>query len=396
LTRTPATRHAEGMLASAAMVLCGLDVLVRADFEPLKGRKIGLICNHTTLTRDGRHAIDAFYEAKGIELKALFAPEHGIRGTKDEAISDEKDAKTGLPIYSLYNLKEKGEARYKPNPDQLKGLDTLVFDIQDIGARFYTYTSTMGYAMEAAAENGLKFVVLDRPNPIGGIEVEGAVSDPEFRGHTAYHTIPTRHGMTAGELALMYKSVRKINVDLQVIKAEGWTRKMWWDETGLEWVNPSPNMRSLNAALLYPGICLIEAGNVSVGRGTDDPFERIGAPYIKGQDLAIRFNALGLAGIKAYPVRFTPTSSKFVGVECQGMAFSITDRAKFRPVRVGFEIARLLNQLYPEYQEETLIRLVQNRAAAEAALKPGPGVPKEWSAGVDAFKKFRKDFLLYE
>jgi len=383
------------MIASAAVVLCGLDVLIRSDFQALKGRKIGLICNHTTRTRDGRHAIDVFAQARGFEMKALFAPEHGIRGDKDEHITDEKDAKTGLPVYSLYNLKAQGLARYTPDPKQLEGLDTLVFDIQDIGARFYTYTSTMGFAMEAAAQRKMKFVVLDRPNPIGGVEVEGAVADPEYRGATSYHPLPTRHGMTAGELALYFKAQRKLDLDLEVIKVEGWKRSMWWDETGLEWINPSPNMRSLNAAALYTGICLIEAGNVSVGRGTDDPFERIGAPYIKGMELAERFNALNLPGIKAYPVRFTPDAAKFAGVECQGLGFSITDRSKLRPVRMGFELARLIHQLYPEYQEETLVRLVQNKAAAEATIKQEKGVPAAWSRGVAEFKKARAPFLLY-
>ncbi|MCG9896102.1 MAG: DUF1343 domain-containing protein [Fimbriimonadaceae bacterium] len=382
------------MLATAAAVLCGLDVLIRDEFRPLRGLRIGLITNHTGRARDGRHIVDILTEAPGVQVKALFAPEHGIRGEKDEAIADEKDARTGLPIYSLYNLKEQGEARYRPNPEQLKGLDALVFDIQDIGARFYTYTSTMGFCMEAAAAQGLKFFVLDRPNPITGLNPEGPVSQPEFRGHTAFHPIPVRHAMTAGELAMMYRDQLKLDLDLTVVWAEGWKRSMWWDETGLAWIDPSPNMRSLHAATLYTGICLLEASNISVGRGTDTPFERFGAPYIDGVRLAAELNAARIPGVRFYPVRFTPDASRFANQECGGVYVVVTDRNRLRPVRMGLVIAQTLHRMYPEWEEDRLVRLLQNRPAAESILRPaGARDPREWSAGMSEFRKLRERFL---
>lgn len=383
------------MFPLAALVLAGLDVLVKDDFRLLEGRKVGLITNHTGRTLDGRHAADLFHASKNLELVALFAPEHGLRGERDETIGDEVDKATGLPVYSLYNLKEKGEARYKPSKEQLKGIDTLVFDIQDIGARFYTYTSTMGYAMEAAAENNIRFVVLDRPNPINGIKVEGNASTDEFKGITAYFPVATRHGMTAGEMAMMFKAERKLDLDLQVVWADGWRRSMWLDETGLPWINPSPNMRTMNAAVLYPGLCLLEATNVSMGRGTDLPFERIGAPWMDGVLLASALNGMKLPGISAHPVRFKPTASKFAGEECGGIQFVVTDRNKLDSVKLGFELARMLRRLFPQWQPEGFVRLVQNRKAAEAILPDSVGPRPEWNDGLAAFKRIRSRYLYY-
>ena len=258
--------------ATSVKVLTGIDVLERDNFKQLAGLRVGLVTNHTGRNREGRQTIDVLHKAAGVKLVALFSPEHGIRGLADEKISDAKDEATGLPIYSLY-----GETR-RPKPEQLKDLDALVYDIQDVGARFYTYISTLGYILEEAAKAKLPVFVLDRPNPIGGVDVEGPTADHDKLSFIAYHTIPARHGLTVGELAQLFNQQRKIGADLRVIKMDGWRRAMWFDETNLTWTNPSPNMRSLTEATLYPGVGLLETTNVSVGRGTDTPFEIVGAP----------------------------------------------------------------------------------------------------------------------
>jgi len=377
-------------------VLCGIDVLERNKFDILQGQRIAIITNHTGTTADGRHLVDVLMATPGVKIVALFAPEHGIRGDVDVAVSDSKDAKTGLPIYSLYNLQEKGDARYKPKPEQLQGIDTIVFDIQDIGTRFYTYTSTMGYAMEAARDLKLRFVVLDRPNPIGGVSVEGPVAEPSFKGHTGFFPLPLRHGMTAGELARLYNGELDLGLDLTVVWAQGWRRSMWWDATGLVWTNPSPNMRSVNQATLYPGIGLIEATNISVGRGTDTPFEWIGAPYIDGRKLADAMNRKGLPGIRFYPVAFTPKESKFKGERCQGVNFIVTDREALTPVRVGCELAYELQQQCPEWQGTAVVNLMHHRAAAEAARTKGyEGVSALTSPDLKKFMSVRTRYLHY-
>src|SRR5581483_4665277 len=281
-------------------VACGIDVLQRDSFAPLRGRSVGLITNHTGLNRKGMATADLLRAAPEVRLRALFGPEHGIRGALDTKISDSKDKATGLPVYSLY-----GE-RTRPTAAQLAGLDTLVFDIQDIGTRFYTYISTLGLCLEAAAEHSLRFVVLDRPNPLGGLDVEGPLADPDQLSFTAYHPIPIRHGLTVGEMARLFQAEKRIGADLHVVPVEGWRRADFWDATNLTWVNPSPNMRSLTGALLYPGIGLLETTNVSVGRGTDTPFEIIGAPWLDGRLLAAELNARDLPGVRFVPVRFTP------------------------------------------------------------------------------------------
>ncbi|MDQ2920102.1 MAG: DUF1343 domain-containing protein, partial [Acidobacteriota bacterium] len=350
---------------SAAKVLTGIDVLERDGFKQLAGLRVGLVTNHTGRDSAGRTTIDVLHKAAGVKLVALFSPEHGIRGLADEKISDSKDEQTGLPIYSLY-----GETR-RPKPEQLKEVDALVFDIQDVGARFYTYISTLGYVMEEAAKGRLPVFVLDRPNPIGGVEVEGPVADAERLSFTAYHTIPVRHGMTIGELARLYNQERKIGCDLRVVQMEGWKRSMWFDETNLTWMNPSPNMRSLTEATLYPGIGLLETTNVSVGRGTDTPFEVVGAPWIDGQQLAAYLNSRRIAGVRFVPVRFTPRSSVFKDEECGGINIIITERARFRPVTNGLEIAVALRKLYPaQWKVDDYIRLLVNADTLEK-LKRG-------------------------
>lgn len=374
-------------------VLAGIDILERDGFKQLAGKNIGLITNHTGKNRSGRQTIDVLNKAPGVKLLALFSPEHGIRGNADENVSDSKDEQTGLPIYSLY-----GETR-RPKPEQLKGLDLLVFDIQDIGTRFYTYISTLGYVMEEAAKAGLPVVVLDRPNPIGGLDVEGPIGDPDKPSFTAYHPIPVRHGMTIGELAQLFNRERKINCDLRVIKMEGWQRAMWFDATNLTWINPSPNMRSLTEATLYPGIGLLETTNVSVGRGTDTPFELVGAPWIVGQQLAAALNQRRLPGVRFVPVRFKPTTSVFKGEECEGVNIVITDRAAFRPVPTGIELAVAIRRLYPDqWKVDSYGRLLVNTATLDRIKRGDTAeeIVRSWTEQLNEFRRVRAQVLLYK
>ncbi|HEX7174443.1 MAG TPA: exo-beta-N-acetylmuramidase NamZ domain-containing protein, partial [Pyrinomonadaceae bacterium] len=375
-----------------AEVLTGIDVLARDGFKQLQGMRVGLVTNHTGRDRRGRPTIDVLHAAAGVRLVALFAPEHGIRGLADEKVSDDVDEKTRLPIYSLY-----GESR-RPRPEHLKDLDAVVFDIQDIGARFYTYISTLGHVLEEAAKAGKPVYVLDRPNPIGGTEVEGPIADADKLSFVVYHTLPVRHGMTVGELAQLFNEQRKFGADLRVVKMENWRRAMWLDSTGLTWVNPSPNMRSLTQATLYPGVGLLETTNVSVGRGTDTPFEVLGAPWIDGQRLAAHMNARRLPGIRFVPVRFTPKASVYKGEECGGVNFIVTDRAAFRPVRVGIELAVALRRFHPaEWKVDDMLRLLAN-ADTLARVRSGASaeeVMRSWQAGLDEFKNARAKFLIY-
>lgn len=375
-----------------AQVLTGIDVLERDGFKELDGMRIGLVTNHTGRDRAGRQTIDILHNAANVKLTALFSPEHGIRGLADEKVSDSKDEQTGLPIYSLY-----GETR-RPKPEQLKDLDAIVYDIQDVGARFYTYISTLGYVMEEAARAHIPVFVLDRPNPIGGVDVEGPVADADKLSFIAYHRIPVRHGMTVGELARLYNEERKLGCDLRVIKMEGWRRAMWYDATNLVWVNPSPNMRSLTAAALYPGVGLLETTNVSVGRGTDTPFEIVGAPWLDGQRLASYLNGRKLAGVRFVPVRFTPQSSVFKNQECGGINIVITDRARFHAVPTGLEIAVALRKLYPaEWKVDDYARLLVNAATLEAVKRADDPaeIARPWADDLAEFRRARARALLY-
>jgi uncharacterized protein YbbC (DUF1343 family)/CubicO group peptidase (beta-lactamase class C family) len=385
---------ARGVADSAdVQVLTGIDVLERDGFKQLAGLRIGLVTNHTGRDRDGKQTIDVLSHAPGVHLVVLFSPEHGIRGIADEKVSDTKDEQTGLPIYSLY-----GETR-RPKPEQLKDLDAIVYDIQDVGARFYTYISTLGYVMEEAAKAHLPVFVLDRPNPIGGVEVEGPIADPDKLSFISYHTIPVRHGLTIGELGGLYNQQRNLGCDLRVIRMEGWRRSTWFDATNLTWVNPSPNMRSLTEATLYPGIGLLETTNVSVGRGTDTPFELVGAPWIKGQELAAYLNNRRIAGVRFVAARFTPQTSVFKAVECNGVNIVITDRTQFHPVSTGIEIAAALRRLYPnDWKVDDYLRLLTN-ADAFARVKRGDApaeIVKSWSGALDEFRRARARFLLYD
>jgi uncharacterized protein YbbC (DUF1343 family) len=388
----PTTAAPNPIAPANAQVLTGVDVLARDGFKQLNGMRVGLVTNHTGRDRSGRPTIDVLHQAAGVKLVALFAPEHGIRGLADEKVSDSKDEKTGLPIYSLY-----GESR-RPLPSQLKDLDAIVFDIQDIGTRFYTYISTLGYVMEEAARARVPVYVLDRPNPINGLDVEGPVADADKLSFIAYHRIPVRHGMTIGEMARLFNETRKINCDLRIIKMENYRRSMWFDSTNLVWVNPSPNMRSLTEATVYPGVGLLEYTNLSVGRGTDTPFELVGAPWLDGQRLAAFLNERNLPGVRFIPIRFTPKASVFKNEECGGLNIIVTDRTQFRPVRVGLEIAVALRKLYPaEWKVDDYARLLASNETLEAvkrAERP-EAIGQLWADELSEFQRARSRALLY-
>ncbi len=378
--------------APSPSVLSGIDVLARDGFAKLKGKRVGLITNHTGVARDGKSTIDLLQTAPGVQLVALFAPEHGIRGVLDADVPAERDQKTGLTIHSLY-----GETR-RPTAAMLAGIDTLVIDLQDIGARFYTYPATTGYVLEEAAKRKIAVMVLDRPNPVNGWQIEGPNQSEPIREFIAYFPMPVRHGLTLGELARVFNAEKKLNADLTVIPVENWRRDYWYDETGLAWINPSPNMRNLNQAALYPGIGAIEYSNVSVGRGTDQPFEQFGAPWIDGPRLAAALNARQLPGIRFYPVAFTPTTSKYARQACQGVFMVITNRATLPPVRVGLEIAGALFTLFGEqYQLENTDLLLGSRDSLER-VKRGEdpaAVAARWSADEGRWRQLRAKYLLY-
>ena len=379
--------------AGASPVWTGIDVLREAGFRRLSGRRVGLLTNRTGRAMDGTSTIDLLGEAPGVELAALFSPEHGIRGELDGPVPSGRDARTGLPIHSLYG------ATRRPTDAMLQGLDTIVVDLQDAGARFYTYATTMAYVLEAAARQGLRVVVLDRPNPIGGATVEGPRLDAESLGFTGYFPSPIRHGLTLGELARLFNREREIGAALEVVPMRGWTRARWFDETGLAWVDPSPNLRNLHQALLYPGIGAVEAANLSVGRGTDTPFEQIGAPWIDGPALARELNRAGLPGLRVYPVAFTPDSSRFAGELCHGVFFLVTDRNALRPVRLGLEVAAALHRLHGDaFELDAVPRLFGSRAmpARIRAGDPTWEIAAGWDDGAAAWRRLSAPYLLYE
>jgi len=321
-------------------VLAGIDVLRAEGFTRLAGRHVALLTNHTGIARDGRSTIDLLHEAPGVTLVSLLSPEHGIRGVLEGTVAPTRDEATGLTIHSLY-----GET-LRPTADLLEGADTLVIDLADVGARFYTYKTTMAYAIEAAGRLGVKVMVLDRPNPIGGFRIEGPTIDPAPDDYVNYYAMPVRHGLTMGEMARLFNGEQGLGADLEIVEMQGWRRDLWFDETGLPWIDPSPNMRNLIEAELYPGIGAIERSNISVGRGTDAPFEQVGAPWIDDVRLAGALNARGLDGIRFYPVSFTPAAGPYAGQACRGVFLVVTDRDALRPVRTGLEIAAALASLY--------------------------------------------------
>jgi len=379
-----------GWIVGGDNVLNGIDALVAKRFAPLRGLRIGVITNNSGIDRSGNPTIDLLRSAPGVDVKAIFAPEHGLYGTADEKVGDLRDPVRNLPVYSLY-----GESR-APKPEQLAGLDALVFDIQDAGVRFYTYISTMGMAMQAAAAAHVKFIVLDRVNPIGGVSVEG----PLLRGDTdfvGWHTLPIRHGMTVGELARMFRDERHIDVDLTVIPIEHWKRSQWHDDAGLPWINPSPNLRSLTEAALYPGLGTIEQ-SVSVGRGTATPFELVGAPYVDADRFAAALNALHLPGVRFEPAHFTPSSSLFAKKRCGGARVIVTDRNALHPVAMGIGIAIVLHRLYPrEYPLDDIAHLLRDPKTIEAihAGKSLAEITASWSDDEQAFRARRQQYLQY-
>lgn len=353
--------------AAPVRVRSGLDVLVSQDFSILRGQTVGLITNHTGIDVYGRRGIDLLAGAPGVKLQAIFSPEHGIGGQVDADVPHGKDPVSGRQIWSLY-----GPTR-RPSEAMLRGITTIVFDVQDVGARYYTYLTTLMYAMEEAAKHNIAVVVLDRPNPITGRVVEGPLMDKDLESFTAPHTIPVRTGMTIGEFGRMAAAERRIPVRLTVVPLEGWERRRWYDETGLPWVNPSPNIRSLTQALLYSGIGLLESTNLSVGRGTDTPFELIGAPWIDPVWLADSLNRLQLPGVRFDPIRFTPTGDKYKNVACAGVRFVVTDREAIRPVTVALAVAGALRDGYrAQWRAENVQNLLVNRSTMWAFLRAEP------------------------
>jgi len=371
----------------------GIDVLAERQFDLLQGKKVGLIANHTSRNKAGQPTHLLFAESPKVDLVALFSPEHGFAGRLDQShIGDMVDPETGITVKSLY-----GETR-KPTPEQLEGIDVLVFDIQDIGCRFYTYISTMGLAMQAAAEQGIPFIVLDRPNPLGGIAIEGPLLDEENESFVAFHSIPVRHGMTIGELAKMMNQERSWKTDLSIVPLEGWKRDQLLLDTGLPWRDTSPNMRNLTQAMIYPGIGLLETTNVSVGRGTDTPFEILGAPWINGPEFASHINAHDLPGVKAIGMEFTPESSKYQGELCGGVNFIITDWETFRPLDLGWATASSLRALYPnDWETERLPVLLGNEQVKQCILqaKSPQEITASYQEDIEAFAKRRQAFLIY-
>lgn len=372
----------------------GVDVLARSDYAPLRGHQVGLVTNHTGLLRTRQTTIDALHEAPGVSLVAMFGPEHGIRGEYDMPnIDNSIDSVTGLPVYSLY-----GPNR-APVAEQLDKIDTLVFDIQDVGCRFYTYSATLGLLLEAASANNRLVMVLDRPNPINGLQMEGPLADPDRLNFTAHHPIPVRHGMTMGELAHLFKAERHLSCELEIIRCEGWHRADWFDATGLIWTNPSPNMRSLTQATLYPGVGLLETTNISVGRGTDTPFEVVGAPYIEPEKLALALNAERLPGIRFIPISFAPQSSRHAENRCGGVNLLVTDRDKLNAVQVGMTIAVLLRQHYPEaWLPERFIALLANQNTFDNFLagQTYAQMMQDWTPDLEKFAVRRQAHLLYD
>lgn len=379
--------------ATADVVLTGIDVLAAEDCERLEGRRVGLITNVTGRAADGRRTIDVLHGSDNVRLERLFSPEHGLYAKLEGSVGDAVDEVTGLPVFSLY-----GDTR-KPTPEMLAGLDAVVFDIQDIGVRFYTYISTLGLTMEACAEAGVTVIVLDRPNPLTGLRVEGPVIDRDRLSFIGWRPLPVTHGMTVGEIAHLFRDEwGGIPAEVEVVQMAGWDRSLWWEETGVRWINPSPNMRNPSQAVLYPCVGLLEGANLSVGRGTDEPFERFGAPWIDGPRLAATIRAAGLAGLDVTAIEFTPDASKFEGELCQGVQITVTDRDALRPVVAGLTLARLLVDLFPDDFEadKADARLMSRRAWQAAMTVDDPGaVDGTWSTDLEAFKALRARHLLY-
>ena len=413
-------RFVELTLATAIIILpfigkpvtTGLDNI--GEYKQLfDTKRIGIITNHTAYSSSGQYIVDVFRDIENARLTALFSPEHGIDGAQEagKAIEARMNARLNLPVYSLYGKTN------KPTAEMLKNIDVLVFDIQDIGARFYTYISTLSLAMESAAEYGRRFVVLDRPNPINGLKVEGNILEPEFTSFVGMHPIPVRHGMTVGELATMFNQQgwlkNAVRADLFVVPMKGWRRRMWYDQTGLTFIKPSPNIPDLQTAAIYPGLCLLEGTNVSEGRGTEMPFRQFGAPWIDSKNLAVQLNRLNLPGLRFEPTDFTPGSSKYQGRQCHGVKAIITDRELLEPYYSGIMIVNELFRMYPEsfgwnakhFDYLCGTSLVRKAITAQSSLclrrgKPAPAtageeLKKSWEPELKSFLEVRKKYLMY-
>jgi uncharacterized protein YbbC (DUF1343 family) len=378
---------------NAARVMVGLDVLEAERFAPLRGKHVGVITNHTGLDGQGRTTIDALTHAPEIQVVALFTPEHGLGGTKDENVSSTKDPVSGLPVYSLY-----GETR-RPTDEMLAGIDALVFDVQDAGVRFYTYTTTMAYCMEEAAKRKIAFFVLDRPNPLGGEIVEGPVLDADKTSFTGYFRLPVRYGLTIGELAQLFNEENHIQCDLHVITMKKWRRNYFYEETGLRWLPPSPNLRTLKGSILYPGLEILQNDGVSVGRGTEAPFEEFGAPWMHGEDVAARLNERHIAGVRFVAADFIPVAGLYAAERCGGVAVRVLDKRAVRPMTMGMEIASALRQLYPnKFDVQKMLFLVGNEQAIRQLQEgvPATEVVKGWDADLKTFELMRRKYLLYK
>lgn len=379
-------------VAAAPRVQTGLDLLAAQGYAPLRGLRVGLITNHTGRDAHGRHALDLLGSAPGVRLAALFSPEHGFYGDRDEKVGSGAEPATGLPIHSLYG------ATRRPTPAMLQGLDALVFDIQDAGARFYTYITTLAYAMEAAAGQGMPIYVLDRPDPITADAVQGPMLDANRTSFTGYYPLPVRHGMTVAEVARYFNAEAGIGADLRVIPMRGYDRRAWYDQTGLPWVGPSPNLHSLVQATLYPGVGMVEGANVSVGRGTDAPFELLGAPWIDAEELARHLEARALPGVRFSPAAFTPRSSRYQGRNCQGVRLAVTDRDALDAPALGIELAAALHSLYPQDFRLDATHGSIGSAKVLAAIAKGDdprAIAAGWRPELEAFRARRARYLLY-
>jgi uncharacterized protein YbbC (DUF1343 family) len=377
----------------AGRVQTGLDVLETQKFAPLRGKRIGIITNHTGVDGQGKSTIELLTHAAGVHVVALFSPEHGLAGRLDEKVSSSRDPATGLPVYSLY------DENRRPTDEMLQGIDALVFDIQDAGVRFYTYTATMGYCMEEAAKRRIAFFVLDRPNPMGGETVEGPMLDADKTGFVAYYPVPVRYGLTLGELARFFNTENHINADLHVVPMKNWRRNYFFDSTGLRWIPPSPNLRTLKGTITSPGLEILQAAGVSVGRGTETPFEQFGAPWMDGETVAAALNAAKLPGLKFVAQPFIPVSGLYMGRRCSGVSIRIGDRSAIRAMRLGIEIAVLLKKMYPQdFAVEKMITLLGNADTVEK-LKDGASsaeIVASWQSSLAEFDRIRRKYFLYQ
>jgi uncharacterized protein YbbC (DUF1343 family) len=377
----------------AGRVQTGLDVLEAEKFAPLRGKHIGLITNHTGLDYQERTTINVLAHAPGVQVVALFSPEHGIAGHSDEKLASSKDASTGLPIFSLYG------DHLRPTDEMLQGIDALVFDVQDAGVRFYTYTSTMAYCMEEAAKRNIAFFVLDRPNPLNGDIVEGPMLDSEKTSFVAYYPLPVRYALTIGELAQFLNTENHINAQLHVIPMKNWHRNYFFESTGLKWIPPSPNLRTLKGSLLYPGLEILQNAGVSVGRGTEAPFEEFGAPWINGEEIAAVLNAKSLPGVHFVNQPFIPVSGLYAGQHCGGVGVRVTDRAALRSMRVGLEIAAILHRKYPDNFDLSKILLLLGNDSTLQQLQSGTPVGEiiaSWAKDLAAYDAARRRYFLYK